>query len=153
MSGYAEGLGSGRIDGDTHSFPVRVYYEDTDVGGIVYNANYLKFAERARTEMLRLVGINQSEMADRYGMVFAVRACAVEFLRPARLDDVIEVRSRLVKLAAATISAVQAFWRGTEELARLELSVACVRRDGRPARIPAPVRHALEPYVQRSEQS
>ena len=153
MSDRAEHLESGRIEGGTHSFPVRVYYEDTDASGILYNANYLKFAERARTEMLRLAGINQSEMAERYGLAFAIRACAVDFLRPARLDDVIEVRSRMVEMAAATISAAQAFWRGTEELARLELRVACVRRDGRPARIPAPVRHALEPYVQRLEPS
>jgi len=144
--------GSGKIDGLTHSYPIRVYYEDTDVAGIVYYANYLKFAERARTEMLRLVGVNQSEMTDRYGMVFAVRSCAAEFLRPARLDDLIEVRSRLVKLAAATIQAVQAIWRGGDELARLDLRVACLRQDGRPGRIPGPVRRVLEPYVQRSTQ-
>ena len=144
--------GSGTIDGLTHRFPIRVYYEDTDVAGIVYYANYLKFAERARTEMLRLVGVNQSEMTERYGLVFAVRACAVDFLRPARLDDLLEVRSRLVKLAAATVQAAQAVWRGGEELARLDLRVACLRRDGRPGRIPGPVRQTLEPYVQRSTQ-
>ncbi len=143
---------SGQIDGHTHNLPIRIYYEDTDVGGIVYYANYLKFAERARTEMLRLIGVNQSEMANRYGLVFAVRACAVEFLRPARLDDLIEVRSRLVKLAAATVSAAQAVWRGPEELARIDLRVACLRQNGRPARIPAAVRQALEPYVQPSRQ-
>ncbi|MHA1600870.1 MAG: tol-pal system-associated acyl-CoA thioesterase [Alphaproteobacteria bacterium] len=147
MSAFSE-----QIDGMTHCMPIRVYYEDTDAGGIVYYANYLKFAERARTEMLRLIGVNQSEMADRYGLVFAVRSCAVEFLRPARFDDLIEVRSQLVKLAAATVSAAQAVWRGTEELARLDLRVACVRQNGRPARIPAAVRQALEPYVQRSTQ-
>ena len=143
---------SGQIDGATHNLPIRIYYEDTDVGGIVYYANYLKFAERARTEMLRLIGVNQSEMADRYGLVFTVRACAVEFLRPARLDDLIEVRSHLVKLAAATVSAVQAVWRDSEELARLDIRVACVSQNGRPARIPAAVRQALEPYVQPSRQ-
>jgi acyl-CoA thioester hydrolase len=143
---------SGQIDGKTHNLPIRVYYEDTDAGGIVYYANYLKFAERARTEMLRLAGVNQSEMATRYGLVFAVRACAVEFLRPARLDDLIEVRSHLVKLAAATVSAAQAIWRGSEELTRLDLRVACLRQNGRPARIPAAVRQALEPYVQPSRQ-
>lgn len=141
----------GRIDGHMHVLPVRVYYEDTDAGGIVYYANYLKFAERARTEMLRLLGINQSEMAQRYGMAFAVRDCAIDYRRPARLDDLIEVRSRLIALAAATISAVQSIWRDTEELARLELRVACLRRDGRPARIPAPVRQALTPLVQPQE--
>ncbi|MFQ5775227.1 MAG: tol-pal system-associated acyl-CoA thioesterase [Kiloniellaceae bacterium] len=143
---------SGHIDGATHVLPVRVYYEDTDAGGIVYYANYLKFAERARTEMLRLAGVNQSEMAERYGMAFAVRDCTLDFRAPARLDDLIEVRSRLVDLAAATVFADQGIWRGAEELARLALRVACVRRDGRPARIPAPVRQALQPYVQSREQ-
>jgi len=143
---------SGQIDGKTHNLPIRVYYEDTDEGGVVYHANYLKFAERARAEMLRLVGVNQSEMANRYGLVFTVRACAVEFLRPARLDDLIEVRSRLVKLAAATLSAAQAVWRGSEELARIDLRVACIRQNGRPARIPATIRQVLEPYIQRSTQ-
>jgi acyl-CoA thioester hydrolase len=143
---------SGRIEGGEHCFPVRVYYEDTDAGGIVYYANYLKFAERARTEMLRLAGVNQSEMADLYGMAFAVRDCSADFRRPARLDDLIEVRSRFVGLAGATISAAQAIWRGTEELVRLELRVACVRRDGRPGRIPASVRRALEAHVQPQEQ-
>ena len=88
---------SGTIEEGTHRFTVRVYYEDTDSGGIVYYANYLKFAERARTEMLRLAGINQTEMASRYGMSFAVRDCAIDFRRPAHLDDLLEVRSHLVE--------------------------------------------------------
>ncbi len=141
----------GHIEHGTHRLPIRVYYEDTDAGGVVYYANYLRFAERARTEMLRLVGINQTEMAARYGMSFAVRECSIDFRRPARLDDLIEVRSRLVGLAAATVSAVQAIWRGTEELVRLNVRVACLRCDGRPARIPAPLRRALEPYLQSRE--
>lgn len=143
---------SGRLEDGTHHFPIRIYYEDTDSLGIVYYANYLKFAERARTEMLRLVGINQTEMANRYGMGFAVRNCDMDFRLPARLDDIVEVRSRLIELAAATVSAVQAVWRGTEELVRLELRVACLRQNGRPARIPAPLRQTLQPYVQPRKQ-
>ena len=144
---------SGTIEEGTHRFTVRVYYEDTDSGGIVYYANYMKFAERARTEMLRLAGINQTEMASRYGMSFAVRDCAIDFRRPAHLDDLLEVRSHLVGLAAASLSAVQAIWRESEELARLDIRVACLGRDGRPARIPATFRQALEPYVQPRERS
>lgn len=143
---------SGRLDGVLHRFPLRVYYEDTDALGIVYYANYLKYFERARTEMLRLAGINQTEMANRYGMVFAVRDCGIDYRSPARLDDLIEIRSRLLEMAAATVTAGQAIWRGAEELVRLDLRVACLRRDGRPARIPAPLRQALEPYVQSREQ-
>ena len=143
---------SGRVENGTHYLPIRVYYEDTDSGGMVYYANYLRYAERARTEMLRLSGINQSEMANRYGMAFAVRDCTIDFRYPARLDDLIEVRSRIVELAGATVSAVQALWRGAEELVRIEVRVACLRGDGRPTRIPAPLRQALEPYLQPREQ-
>ena len=143
---------SGRIENGTHCLPIRVYFEDTDSGGIVYYANYLRYAERARTEMLRLSGINQSEMATRYGMAFAVRDCTIDFRYSARLDDLIEVRSRIVELAGATVSAVQALWRGTEELVRIKVRVACLRGDGRPTRIPAPLRQAFEPYLQPREQ-
>ena len=135
-----------------HSMTLRVYYEDTDAGGLVYYANYLKFAERARTEMLRLAGVNQSEMAKRYGMVFAVRNCAMDFRAPARLDDLIEVRSRFTELAGATVSMVQAIWRDAEELARLDVRVACLRDNGRPTRIPAPLLQALQLFIQPREQ-
>ncbi len=143
---------SGRAEGGTHRLPIRVYYEDTDAVGIVYYANYLKFAERARTEMLRLAGINQSEMTSRYGMAFAVRNCAIDFRAPARLDDLIEVRSRFTELVGATVSIVQAIWRDAEELVRLEVRVACLRGNGRPTRIPAPLRQALQPFIQPREQ-
>ncbi len=142
----------GRIESGTHRLPIRVYYEDTDAAGIVYYANYLKFAERARTEMLRLAGVNQSEMAKRYGMAFAVRNCAIDFRAPARLDDLIEVRSRFTELVGATISVVQAIWRDAEELVRLDVRVACLRENGRPTRVPAPLRRALQPFIQSREQ-
>ncbi len=142
----------GRIESGTHRLPIRVYYEDTDAAGIVYYANYLKFAERARTEMLRLAGVNQSEMAKRYGMAFAVRNCAIDFRAPARLDDLIEVRSRFTALVGATVSVVQAIWRDAEELVRLDVRVACLRGNGRPTRVPAPLRQALRPFIQLREQ-
>ncbi len=142
----------GRIESGTHRLPIRVYYEDTDAAGIVYYANYLKFAERARTEMLRLAGVNQSEMAKRYGMAFAVRNCAIDFRAPARLDDLIEVRSRFTELVGATISVVQAIWRDAEELVRLDVRVARLRENGRPTRVPGSLRRALQPFVQSREQ-
>ena len=143
---------SGQIENGDHRLPIRVYYEDTDTAGIVYYANYLKFAERARTEMLRLAGINQSEMAKRYGMAFAVRDCAIDFRAPARLDDLIEVRSRFTELVGATVSVVQAIWRDAEVLVRLDVRVACLRDNGRPTRVPAPLRQALQPFIQPREQ-
>ncbi len=140
------------VESGSHRWPIRVYYEDTDTAGIVYYANYLKFAERARSEMLRVAGINQSEMTKRYGMAFAVRNCAMEFCAPARLDDLIEVRSRFTKLAGATVSMVQAIWRDAEELVRLDVRVACLRENGRPTRVPAALRRALQPFIQSREQ-
>jgi acyl-CoA thioester hydrolase len=134
-----------------HVFPVRVYYEDTDAGGIVYYANYLKFAERARTELLRDVGIEQARLLEDPGLGFAVQSCAVTYRRPARLDDALEVHSVLRQLSGATIHARQRIMRGAEEVAQLDVSVVCLKRDGRPGRIPGDVRHALQPYVQSRE--
>lgn len=143
---------SGKVADGEHRLPVRVYYEDTDAGGIVYHARYLHFAERARTEMLRLAGIEQSELRRRHDMVFAVRRCEVDYRRPARLDDLVEVRSRLTEISGARLKAVQDIWRAGEQLVRLVVEVASLRGDGRPTRIPAPVRAALEPFVQPLEQ-
>ncbi len=139
------GLG-GRIEGGAHLFPLRVYYEDTDAGGIVYYANYLKYAERARTDLLRLGGINQSELTRQHRVALAVRKCTVEYLAPARLDDLLEVRSRLIRLGGATVNAAQEISRGGLALARLEVRVGCMKLDGGPARLPSAVRAALEPY-------
>jgi acyl-CoA thioester hydrolase len=143
---------SGKLAGGEHRYPVRVFYEDTDAGGIVYHARYLHFAERARTELLRLAGIEQSLLRQRHDMMFAVRRCEVDFHRPARLDDLVEVRSRLTALSGARLNAVQEIWRAGEQLVRLVVEIVSLRGDGRPTRIPAPVRAALEPFVQPLEQ-
>ncbi len=139
---------SGRIAGGEHRLPLRIYYEDTDAGGIVYYARYLQFAERARTEILRLAGIEQTALREAHDVVFAVRRCEIDYRLPARLDDLVEVRSRLTALRGAKLTAVQSIWRAGEELVRLVVEVASVRANGRPTRIPAPVRAALEPFVQ-----
>ncbi len=146
MSAGGHGL-SGRIEAETHIFPLRVYYEDTDAGGIVYYANYLKFAERGRTEMLRLLNVNHTETAERYGLAFAVRDCAVDYRRAARLDDMLEVRSRLFDLRAAALGVDQGIWRQDEEVAHLRLRIVCLNRRGRPARFPEPIRTTLQPYA------
>jgi acyl-CoA thioester hydrolase len=143
---------AGYLDGTAHIYPVRVFYEDTDAGGLVYHANYLKFAERGRTEMLRLLGVNHSEMAKRYGMGFAVRSCQVEFRRAARLDDLLEVRTRLIELRGASIAVEQAVLRGAELIAELVLRIVCLRAQERAMRIPDSVREILQPYVPTREQ-
>jgi acyl-CoA thioester hydrolase len=143
---------SGRIEGGEHVLPVRVYYEDTDAAGIAYYANYLKFAERGRTEMLRLAGIQQSEVSRRHGVAFAVRDCMVDYRQPARLDDLVEVRSRLTGLRGASADMAQVISRDGAALVRLDLRIACIGQNGRPSRFPAALRTALERYRQTEEQ-
>ena len=130
-----------------HVFPVRVYYEDTDTGGIVYYANYLKFAERARTELLRLNGRQQFDMLREQGIGFTVRSCQAEFLAPARLDDVLEVRSTVNEVLGASMRMSQSIWRGSRLICDLRLRIAAMNRQGRPARIPKDIRKALETRI------
>ncbi|MGO1118411.1 tol-pal system-associated acyl-CoA thioesterase [Rhodovibrionaceae bacterium A322] len=146
---FAADFSSGRIVGQDHLLPVRVYYEDTDTAGIVYYANYLRFAERGRTELLRCLGIDQSKMRADSGLVFAVRNAAVDYRLPAKLDDVLLVRSRLTKISGASLSILQEIERDGVMLASVDIRVACLKPDsGRPAGIPADIRAALLPYCQ-----
>jgi len=149
MAGMAE-VTFGRIDGDLHRLPTRVYYEDTDAGGIVYHSRYLNFAERARTELLRALGIEQLRLRAAEGMVFAVTDCALKFRRPARLDDLLEVRSRLLEVSAARLRCLQEIWRGDELLVEIAIRVATLSESGRPMRMPASIRAALTPYIHSS---
>jgi acyl-CoA thioester hydrolase len=119
------------------SWPVRVYYEDTDAGGVVYYANYLKFFERARTEWLRSFGLNQDTLAQQEGLIFVVRRASLDFVRPARLDDMLEVTVEPLKLARVYVQLAQEAWRGAQMLARAEIQVACLNlRTFKPAAMP-----------------
>ena len=122
-----------------HVFPIRVYYEDTDAAGIVYYANYLKFAERARTEMLRERGFDHRELDAKDCVAFAVRSCNADYLLPARLDDALEVRTRVTHIGGASLEADQDIAREDAILTRLKIRLACINRAGRPARIPAAI--------------
>ena len=129
-----------------HRYAVRVYYEDTDAGGVVYHANYLRFAERARTEALRDAGVAHAEMASQHGLIFMVRRMKVDYLAPARLDDSLLVVTRLLALRAASVELRQSIFRSGEErpLVVLEALLACVRvADQRPGRVPERWRSAL----------
>lgn len=132
--------------GRVHVWPIRVYYEDTDAAGIVYHANYLKFAERARTELLREHGIDHRRLRAERGLAFAVRDCAVDYRTPARLDDALEVRTRVVHLGGASIRAEQTIVRDDRVVARIDLRLVCVRADGRPARWPDAARAAARAH-------
>ena len=118
--------------------PVRVYYEDTDAGGIVYYANYLRYLERARTEWLRALGVGQASLMADAGLAFAVRSLTTDFLRPARLDDALEVVSRLGELGRAQVVFDQQVERQGEILLTARVRVACLDlRRGKPTAIPA----------------
>lgn len=129
--------------GMTHTMPVRVYYEDTDGAGIVYYANYLKFAERGRTEMMRTLGFAHSRIHAETGIVFTVRRLAADYREPARLDDALSVDTRIVEIGGATVLLDQQIRCDGRVLVALDVLVACVGRDGRPRRVPAGLRAAL----------
>lgn len=105
---------------------VRVYYEDTDSGGVVYYANYLKYLERARTEVLRGLGFEQRQLADDTGLAFAVRSIAAEYLRPARLDDQLDIHTAIEDLGRAQVTFAQSVMRGDETLLTAKVRVACL---------------------------
>ena len=134
---------SGRIEGGVHRLALRVYYEDTDAGGIVYHANHLKFAERARTEMLRCLGLDHVAMRARFGLAFAVRRCRVDYLAPARLDDALVIETRLVRLGGASLDLEQRVTSGARLLVRLELRLVLLSAGLRVARLPAELNGVL----------
>lgn len=127
----------GRFDGSVHLFPVRVYFEDTDLSGVVYHANYLRWFERARSDMLRLLGIGQRAAHDAGEGAYAVTELALRYQRPARLDDAVHVVSRVTQVTAATCRLVQEAYRGETLLCSAQVRVAFVAPSGRPRRQPA----------------
>jgi acyl-CoA thioester hydrolase len=127
----------------THSHPVRVYYEDTDAGGMVYHANYLRFAERGRTEFLRSLGFSHTESRAESGVVFVVRRCTVDFILPARLDDALTVSTSVAAARGALLSLRQEIRRGDDLLVGLDVDVACIGREGRAQRLPPALRAML----------
>jgi acyl-CoA thioester hydrolase len=125
---------AGRLHNGTHVLPVRIYYEDTDAGGVVYHARYVAFCERARSDYLRLIGVNQSELPD---LFFVVRRMTCEFLRPARLDDLVEIHTRFTEMAGARIEIGQQVMLNGNSVFRAEVTIALIDGRGRPRRLPA----------------
>ncbi len=134
---------TGYMDGAVHVLPVRVYYEDTDAGGIIYHANYLRYAERARSELLRATGADNASLARDEGLGFVARRCILDYIAPGRLDDVLAVRTRILKARGASFLAEHEIAREGRVIVRIEIEIACVDGEGRPARMPRALRHAL----------
>ena len=133
--------------GHPHRYELRVYYEDTDAGGVVYYANYLGYAERARTEMLRELGVESSRMMRDDKVALAVRWCAVNYLRPAVLDDHLIVETSLQRVGGATLEAIQTVRRQDVDLVRIDLKLGCVSLDGGAARLPRGVSEILNGLI------
>lgn len=126
----------------SHAITIRVYYEDTDFSGAVYHANYLRFLERGRTEMVRAAGVDQASLHAATGLGFVVRRMALEFLRPARMDDLLTVMTEPREVRGASMTLHQVILRGDELLLTAEVAVAAVR-GGRAVRLPETLRESL----------
>ena len=128
--------------------PTRIYYEDTDAGGVVYYANYLKFFERCRTEWLRSVGVDQRALAQAHGLMFVVVRAEIDYQRPARLDDLLDADMHVAKLARVSFEFTQNLTRGAELLAALRVKVACVDcRTLAPKPLPDPIAASLKAFA------
>lgn len=127
-----------------HRFPLRVYYEDTDAGGIVYYANYLKFIERARSEWIASLGLDQNVLRDQDDVLFAVRRVEADYLRPARLWDALSVDTSLIETSAARLTLLQEVFSGEILLFTAKITLVALNTAGRPQRLPQALR-ALSP--------
>jgi acyl-CoA thioester hydrolase len=142
---------AGLIEGRVHHLPVRIYYEDTDFTGLVYHANYLRYCERGRSDFLRLIGVHHSLMlAGPEPLGFAVSRLALEFAKPARIDDALVVRSTFDAFKGPRMFISQRIERGGDLLVRAEVQVCCISLTGRPRRPPAVLLDRLKPFLEGS---
>jgi acyl-CoA thioester hydrolase len=139
--------GAGRFVGRVHRLPVRVYYEDTDFTGVVYHAGYLRFFERGRSEFLRLAGLGHAELLELPAPIaFVVARMEIDFVKPARIDDALNVVTTYDTLKGPRIFIGQSVYRGQELLGRANVTVACIGLDRRPRKPPAFLVQRLAPY-------
>lgn len=123
----------------THTYPVRVYYEDTDMGGVVYHANYLRYIERARSDWVRKLGNDQNAMREE-GVVWVVRRVEADYLAPAKFEDELVVETDVVSLSGVRLTMSQSVQRGETEIFRATVTAVCINRAGKPIRLPAEIR-------------
>jgi acyl-CoA thioester hydrolase len=126
-----------------HTTSLTVYYEDTDAGGVVYYANYLKFAERARTELLRTMDLHQSKLAQEHDILFVVRNVSMDLLKPARLDDTLDIVTRVEKVSGASINMLQQISANGVLLTDIKVLIVCVNGAMKPIRLPDGIREKL----------
>jgi acyl-CoA thioester hydrolase len=149
MDGQPQEPTGGWFEGRTHVFPVRVYYEDTDFSGLVYHANYLRFMERGRSEFLRISGAGHLRLlAASDPLVWAVRRMTIEFVRPAHMEEALNVRTNVVELAGARMRLDQRVVRDGDVLVKAVVEVCVITLDGRPRRVPDSTRKKLEFFLE-----
>ncbi len=141
---------AGRFEGREHRLPIRVYYEDTDFTGLVYHANYVRYFERGRSDCLRLMGIGHAELLDGDNpLAFVVSKMGLHFLKPARIDDQLVVRTHYDAVKGPRLLISQAVTRGDDVLCRAEVEVVCIHLDGRPRRPSKALREKVGPWLAR----
>ena len=128
---------------EPHQMSIRIYWEDTDAGGVVYHASYLRFMERGRTELLRECGIDQMTLKAESALVFVVSAMDIKFRMPAKMDDQLTIETAITELGGASLGLQQKVMRGSETLVEADVTCAVLAPDGKPARIPADVKAKL----------
>ncbi len=143
------------MTGFIHTLDIRIYYEDTDHGGVVYYANYLKFMERARTELLRTGGFEQDRIEDEHGIMFAVTEAHLRYLRPARFNDLVRIETRIAKVRGARILFHQQALHLPEEklLVDAQIHVASISREGKVRRLPEELRAFFQKHADMSKES
>jgi acyl-CoA thioester hydrolase len=140
--------GLGRFDGKTHVLPIRIYYEDTDLSGVVYHANYLRYMERGRTEFFRLAGVpKMASLDEAEPTAWTLHSAALQFFKPARLEDQLEVRTTCPHLSGARMQADQKIYSGDTLLVHGTVEACMMTLTGKPRRIPQSVREKLLPFV------
>jgi acyl-CoA thioester hydrolase len=144
--------GLGFLEGKVHVLPISIYYEDTDLSGFVYHANYLRYMERGRTEFFRLAGISKmAGLDEEEPTAWTLRSIHVDYLRPARLDDIIHVRSRLIGLSGARMQALQRITLGETLLVEGRIEACITTLTGKPRRLPRNIQQTLAPFLTTEE--
>lgn len=132
----------------SHTHPIRIYYEDTDAGGIVYHASFIRFGERGRTEFLRHIGYNNSDLTRELGTVFVVRHIEIDYLKPAYLDDLIDLTTSIKDMRNSSFVMQQTFYKQEEIICDLKVTLVCVKTDGiKPVRLPDNIRTSFERHL------
>jgi len=140
--------GTGRFEGKVHILPIRIYYEDTDLSGIVYHANYLRYMERGRSEFFRSIGIVRLAQIDEPDpTAWTLRHIEIDYLRPARIDDLVEVRTKAIALSGARLVAEQNIFLKDAQLTRGKVEACIIALSGKPRRIPEAMRTKLAPFA------